>query len=73
MRGAASFCSVMKIDSLLTRQQAADQLAVSLRTIDSLIASGDLPCVKIGRSARIRPAALEGFIESRETRRNTYR
>ena len=45
-------------------------LGIALRTLDTLIASGDLPCVHIRRSVRLRPSALELFIESREMRRN---
>jgi excisionase family DNA binding protein len=63
----------MQNEALRTRQQAADFLGISLRTIDSLIASGELPCVPIKRSVRIRPSALEEFIESLETRRNPHR
>ncbi len=59
--------------ALLTRQQAADTLGICVRTIDSLLASGELPCVPIGRSVRIRPSALEELIESLETRRNPNR
>ncbi len=72
-RGTASFGPMMKIKALMTRQEAAAMLGIGLRTIDTLIASGDLPCVRIGRSVRFRPSALELFIESREMRRNPRR
>ncbi len=44
-----------------------------LRSIDEAIASGDLEIVVIGRSVRIRPSALEAYIEARSTRRNPRR
>ena len=62
--------STTTITSLLTRQDAALALATCLRTVDEAIASGDLEIVAIGRSVRIRPSALESFIEARITRRN---
>jgi excisionase family DNA binding protein len=59
--------------SLLTRQDAALALSSCLRTVDEAIASGDIEIVRIGRSVRIRPGALELFIEARTTRRNPRR
>lgn len=53
---------------LLRLPEAALQLSVSLRTIHVLIASGALASVRIGRSVRVRPSALEQFVEARETR-----
>ena len=53
---------------LLTRRDAAKQLRVSLRTVDSLIATGDIPVVRIGSAVRIRPAALERLVDARETK-----
>lgn len=65
--------STTTITSLLTRQDAALALATCLRTVDEAIASGDLEIVAIGRSVRVRPSALEAFIEARTTRRNPRR
>jgi excisionase family DNA binding protein len=53
---------------LLSRQAAAAVLNVSLRTTDELIASGDLPVVRIGRAVRIRQSAIDYLIEARESR-----
>jgi excisionase family DNA binding protein len=50
---------------LLTRQAAAAVAAVSLRTIDSLIAARAIDFVKIGAAVRIPSDALRRFIESR--------
>jgi excisionase family DNA binding protein len=58
---------------LLTRLDAAGILNVSLRTIDEKIASGDIPVIRIGRSVRIRPEALERFVDANETRINFRR
>ena len=51
---------------LLTRHEAAHILSLSLRTIDELVKRGDLSAVKIGRSIRIRPTAIENFLEAIE-------
>jgi excisionase family DNA binding protein len=53
---------------LLKRQEAAEALNQSVRMVDMLIASGELPAVRIGRSVRVRPSAIEYFIEARESR-----
>jgi excisionase family DNA binding protein len=53
---------------LLTRREAAECLRQSVRMVDMLIASGELPAVRIGRSVRIRPSAIEYFISARESR-----
>lgn len=53
---------------LYTRPEAAAKLAISLRTLDLHVALGNLPVVKIGKSARFRHSSLEFFIESNETR-----
>lgn len=55
---------------LLTRIEAAEALAISARKLDMLVASGDLQSVRIGRSVRFRPSALELFVEARESRMN---
>ena len=49
--------------SLLTAQQVARRFALSPRSVRRLIDSGDLPVVRIGRSVRIKTAALDAFIE----------
>jgi len=53
---------------LLHRKDAGTLLAVSLRTIDELIQTGDLPVVRLGRSVRIRQSAIDYLIEARESR-----
>jgi excisionase family DNA binding protein len=53
--------------NLLTLQQVAAELNVSVKTIRGLIRVGLLKCVKINaRLWRVRRAALEQFIARRE-------
>lgn len=52
----------MSQDQLLTLQQAADRLQISMSTIRRLIKAGKLQAVRIGRNLRIRPADLEAYI-----------
>lgn len=47
---------------LLTRSELADRLAVSLRTVDALLASGRLPHFRLGRCVRFEPAAVEALL-----------
>lgn len=51
--------------SLLTPPQAAELLAISPRYLWALTASGQIPCVRIGRSVRYSQADLQEFIASR--------
>lgn len=44
----------------------AEQLAISARTVARLIASGELPSMKVGRSRRIRREALRDWLKGRE-------
>lgn len=48
---------------LLTYQDAAARLAVSVSTVRRLVAAGTLPCVRIGASVRVSESALDHFIE----------
>ena len=50
---------------LLTRQEAAHSLAISLRALDRLLAVGELRAVRIGRSVRVDPRDLSAFLASR--------
>jgi len=72
IRSAATAASPAQT-ALLTRHEAASQLATCLRTVDEAIAKGDIEVIKIGRSVRIRPSALELFIEARAIRINPRR
>ena len=65
---AGDLATKIATKQLLTRPEAAEALSLSVRMIDELVKSGDLPVVRIGRSCRFRPSALEYFIEARESR-----
>ncbi len=49
-------------DRLLTSQDVAETLGVSLRTVARLAASGDLPRVRIGRAVRFRACDVAGIV-----------
>ena len=49
--------------SYITRQQAADRLSVSLRTLDGIIQRGSLPAYRIGpKLVRIDEKELEEYV-----------
>ena len=49
-------------DSLLTRAQVAELLAVSVTTVRRLGYDGSLPIARVGNSVRIRTSDLHHFI-----------
>ena len=50
--------------ALLTLPQAAQDLSISKRTLERLIAAGDFPApVKIGRSSRVPRTDLASYLE----------
>ena len=51
---------------LITKSDAAEQLGVSLRTIERLISSGRLPLVHVEGAARVRVSDLEAYVEGLE-------
>jgi excisionase family DNA binding protein len=51
------------LQRLILRQEAADQLRVSLRKLDQMIALKTLNVVRLGRSVRIMPESLAKLIE----------
>ena len=48
---------------LITKSEAAEQLGVSLRTIERLIAAGRLPLVHVEGAARVRVADLGAYVQ----------
>lgn len=48
--------------ALLSVADVADVLAVSIRTIRRMIASGELPTVRFGRAIRVRQIDLDALI-----------
>lgn len=53
----------MNQDQLLTLQQVADRLQVSMSTVRRLVDAGKLKAVRIGRNLRVRPEDLAAYIE----------
>lgn len=50
----------------LTRQQAAERLAVSLRTLDGIIQRGGLPAYRVGtKLIRLRDSDIEAYMAGR--------
>jgi excisionase family DNA binding protein len=49
---------------LITKSDAAEQLGVSLRTVERLIAAGRLPLVHVEGAARVRVADLGAYVQS---------
>lgn len=53
---------------LVDTREAARLLAVSPRTVWSMMARGELPTVRLGRAVRVRMADLEAFVAARAGR-----
>ena len=51
---------------LVTKSEAAEQLCVSLRTLERLISAGRLPLVHVEGTARVRVADLEAYVQRLE-------
>lgn len=50
----------------ITRQQAAERLSVSLRTLDGIIQRGTLPAYRVGaKLVRIKESDLEDYMAGR--------
>lgn len=52
---------------LMTRQEAAELLRVSLPTLDRLLRQNKLPVIRIGKSVRFRKSSLQAMIDKLET------
>jgi excisionase family DNA binding protein len=50
---------------LLTREDAADRLSVSVRKLDALEEAGKIQAIRIGRCVRYHPEIVERFIRRR--------
>lgn len=62
--GAGSSPKASDTPRLLLRvEEAAEALAVSRRTLYTLLRSGEIPVVRIGRAVRITVAALETYVQ----------
>ena len=53
---------------LLTRAAAAEVLRRSIKSVDRLIANGDLPAVRIGSRVLVDATDLDELIQRRRTR-----
>ena len=72
--GASVDASSATVPNLLTTEQAAEYLSVSVRTVKQLMSSGRLAYVKIGRATRLDPADLDAFIaQNRQHRKRSAR
>ena len=58
---------------LITKSEAAEQLGVSVRTVERLISAGLLPLVHVEGAARVRVADLGAYVQGldADTRTNT--
>lgn len=54
--------------TLLTSREAANFLRVSTRTLFNLTTpNGSIPCVRVGRSVRYSPTALQEWVERQQS------
>jgi excisionase family DNA binding protein len=49
---------------LITKAEAAEQLGISVRTVERLISAGRLPLVHVEGAARLRVADLEAYVDA---------
>lgn len=59
---ASDFASEYPV-KLLNTEQAADRLAMGLRTLQERVAAREIGVIKIGKSVRFHPDDIEAFIE----------
>lgn len=59
-------CMKPKYETLLNRQQVADMLNISVRSVIRLEKQRKIPRVEIGGSIRFRPCSIQSYIEGRE-------
>jgi excisionase family DNA binding protein len=52
-------------DALLTREEAADRLQISVRKLDRLREAGRIQAVQIDRAVRYHPKTLDRFVRRR--------
>lgn len=65
MAQASKSPDTIEIRPLLTREDTASYLAVSLRTLDRLISGGAIPAYRIGGHRRFRIQDIDAFVASR--------
>ena len=55
-----------RLERLLTLHELAQLLSLSDKTIRRMVAARRLPCIRLGRVLRFRPADLLRFVEARK-------
>lgn len=55
-----------------TKRELADYLKIGQHTLDRLVATGQLPVVKVGGACRYRDEDVETFIKARTVLRPSY-
>jgi excisionase family DNA binding protein len=63
--------SAMSGRLLITKSEAAEQLGVSVRTIERLISAGRLPLVHVEGAARVRVTDLGAFVQGLDANSRT--
>ena len=58
------------IERLFKPEEVASILSISRSYAYTLLKTGELPAVRLGRSVRVRPKDLENYISTNVTRRN---
>jgi excisionase family DNA binding protein len=64
---------IKEADRLLTAQEAAERLGIRLHRLYELARAGTVPHVRLGRTLRVDPTALEAFIDRGGTRDGSWR
>lgn len=57
---------------LYTKQELAEYLNTTPRTVDRLVAAGHLPVIKMGRSCRYRDKDVEQYLKDQTIQRPLY-
>jgi len=55
------------MERLMRKDEVAETLSVSVRTIERLIERGELPAVVVGSRLRVRPESVERFVQEKGT------
>ena len=71
LRNEISSTTETTLSRLLTAQDVAGALSIGKSTVYQLIKRGELHCIRIGSSVRVRYEDLEKFIESNVQRQAT--
>lgn len=64
-RATKLFEKKIKTSPLLDKGQLSEQLNISVKTIDKLMAGKEIPYIKMGKSVRFRWEDIDAWIETR--------